>query len=423
MTGSAGASRHIILTPVGSSGDVNPFVAIGRALRARGHDVTVLAPDLFESIISGAGLRFVSTGSTEEFERITGDPDLWHPHRGVQLMFKLMSERLRDAYTILEATYEPGRSLLVGHTLAFSTRVFEEVHRAPAVTVQLAPSTLRSDFRQPALPPVRDISRWPRPFKRALWWGVDRFAIDRHILPTLNPWRAELGLQPVSRVLKDWMNSPQHVLGLFPEWFGDPQPDWPTQLRLTGFVTGDGSGKETLTDDVRRFIASGSPPIVFTPGSANRQASQFFRAAAEATQTLGMRALLLTPFPEQLPDAPHGSILHVPYAPFSHLLPLCAAVVHHGGIGTCARGFRAGIPQLIMPMGFDQPDNALRVSRLGAGAFIPPNRFTGPAVAAALTRLLTDRNVAAACRRCKDSMEDEDGIGVACEHLERAAHR
>jgi UDP:flavonoid glycosyltransferase YjiC (YdhE family) len=411
------------MTPVGSSGDVNPFVAIGRALRHRGYDVTVLSPDSFETVVADAGLRFVSTGSAEEFERLTADPDLWHPQRGVQLLFKVLRERLRDHYAAIEAVYVPGRTLLVGHTLAFSTRVFEEVHRAPAVTVQLAPSAFRSDFRQPALPPARDISGWPRWLKRTLWWGIDRFAFDRHILPMLNPWRAELGLQPVSRVLKHWMHSPQRVLGLFPEWFGDPQPDWPSQLRLTGFIVGDGSGTEDLTDDVRDFLGAGSPPVVFTPGSANRQAAHFFRAATGAVGQLGCRALFVTQFREQLPDPLPASILPVPYAPFAKLLPRCAAIVHHGGIGTCARGLGAGIPQLVMPMGFDQPDNALRLTRLGVGSVIPPSRFSGPTATATLGRLLTDRDVAAACRRYQDLLTHDDALSMTCDLIERAAHR
>ena len=117
--------------------------------------------------------------------------------------------------------------------------------------MHLSPTVFRSDFAQSTLPSGQDISGWPRWAKRTLWALLDRFAIDPLIAPTLNTWRVELGLPPVSRILKSWFHSPQRVLGLFPEWFGDPQPDWPPQLRLTGFVLSD----ETCAPDRERRAA------------------------------------------------------------------------------------------------------------------------------------------------------------------------
>jgi len=100
---------------------------------------------------------------------------------------------------------------------------------------------------------------------------------------------------------------------------------------------------------------------------------------------------------DRYPLPPHA--LHAAYAPFSRVLPRAAAVVHHGGIGTCAQGLAAGIPQLLMPMAFDQPDNAMRLRRLGVGDWVVPRRFTASRVARSLEQLLADETVAGACRR------------------------
>ena len=102
----------------------------------------------------------------------------------------------------------------------------------------------------------------------------------------------------------------------------------------------------------------------------------------------------------------------------SRLLPRCAAIVHHGGIGTSAQGLAAGIPQLTMPMGFDQPDNTLRLTRLGVGSFITPKQFTGRTTAEALRRLLESRRVAEACQRCEARIATGDGIAMTCDLLE-----
>src|SRR5205823_14931335 len=90
-------------------------------------------------------------------------------------------------------------------------------------------------------------------------------------------------------------------------------------------------------------------------------------AAVAACERLGVRGLLLTKYPHQLPPRLPPTVRYCPFAPFRRLLPLCGAVVHHGGIGTTAAALSAGIPQLILPLAWDQPDNAERVRRLGVG--------------------------------------------------------
>jgi UDP:flavonoid glycosyltransferase YjiC (YdhE family) len=415
---------HAILTPVGSAGDVNPFIVIGAELRRRGHRVTIITADVFARVAAKAGLEFVAVGTAEEYDQTTRNPDLWNARRGLSIVFGVIAKQLQRAYAAIEQLYEPDQTLLVGHSLSFPTRVFEETHSAPAVTIHLSPGIFRSDFAQSALPSGYDPSAWPRWTKRALWWAVDRFAVDPLIVPALNRWRAELGLPPVSRLLKSWMHSPQCVLGLFPEWFGDPQPDWPRQLHLPGFVLSDEScAPDAGTAGPRNaaldeFLAHGDPPIVFTPGTANRFAEPFFRAGIEATGTIGRRALLVTSYRDHLPRQLPPHVQHIDYAAFGSLFPRAAAVVHHGGIGTCAQALAAGVPQLVMPIGFDQPDNAARVRRLGAGDWIPPGRFRARAVASVLTRLLADAQVGAACREWQRRIDGLASKKRVCDLLE-----
>ena len=415
----------VVLTPVGSAGDVFPFVMLGRELHRRGHRVTVMAADPFRDVIVHAGLEFVSAGTTDEFEETTRNPDLWDPQRGPRVIFGEIASHMRRGYAVLEQLYVPGETLLVGHSLSVHTRVFEETHKVAAATVHLSPSVFRSDYRQPALPTGQDVTRWPRWAKRTLWWAIDRFGIDPFLVPELNAWRSTLGLAPMSRVFKAWVHSPQLVLGLFPEWFAAPQPDWPRQLRLTGFVPSAELGRELRAADQERleqFLHAGSPPIVFTPGSANRHASAFFQAAIGATAKAGRRALLVTPYREHLPSLPTDAA-HFEYVPFSTLFPRAAAVVHHGGIGTSAQVLNAGVPQLVMPMGFDQPDNGSLLKRLGVAEVVHPKNFTAAVVASALERLLTNEETRARCERARTQMDPQAALKRACDLLEEAALR
>ena len=408
---------HYILTPYGSSGDVFPYLALGRELCGRGHDVTVLAAEPFRAVAERAGLSLVPVTSVDTYDSITHHPDLWHPRRGMRLVLRLLAEAFRDHYATLSDLYEPDRTVLVGHPLSLVTRTFEEKHRAPAATIHIAPGVFRSEYIAPVFEPGFDLSRAPRWYKRGVYWVADRFFLDPHITPSLNAFRAELGLPPVRRVFHSWLHSPQLTIGIFPDWFGPPQPDWPPQTRLTGFLLYDDDSIH-INPKIEDFLAAGEPPIVFTPGTGNRQAPAFFEAAVKAVELLGMRALLLTGYPEQLPaDLPEG-VRHASYLPFSGILPRSAAIVHHGGVGTCAQGLAAGIPQLTMPMGFDQPDNAMRLRRLGVGTWITPRRFTAPRLARALEKLLQDSEVGAACTEYRQRVRESDALAATCTLLE-----
>lgn len=413
---------HFLLTPVGSSGDVHPFIGVGRGLKARGHDVTIVTAEPFRLVSERAGLRFVPTQSTAEFEQLAAHPKLWHPRLGPIVVLRAVASVLRSTYACIGRAYESGRTVLVGHFLSYATRVFEEVHEAPAATLQLAPSAFRSLYQQPAYAPGHDASGWPRWLKRSTWWSIDHLVVDPRIVPQLNRWRRELGLRtPVQRIFKDWLHSPQRVIGMFPDWFGPPQPDWPAQLRLTGFPLYDESDQHAGNPGLERFLSEGEGPILFTPGSANQAAAAFFEAAVDAVMRLGRRALLLTRYPRQVPSRLPAGVRHEAYVPFSRILPRCAAFVHHGGIGTCAQGLAAGVPQLVMPLSFDQPDNGTRLARLGTGRWIVPAQFSGERVADALRGLIGNEQVAHACAQWARAVAAGDGIRETCDLLEEVA--
>jgi UDP:flavonoid glycosyltransferase YjiC (YdhE family) len=371
----------------------------------------------FKTVCEKAGLGFRETVSAQFFDEMSKHPDLWHSRRGLQIVLGAVASHLRLGYEQVAAVYQPGRTVLVGHALSLATRLYEEKHGVPGATLHLAPSIFRSDFQQPAIAPGRDLSRAPRWLKRTFWWAVDRFLIDPLLVPKLNAVRQELALPPVSRVFQHWIHSPRRVIALFPDWFSPPQPDWPAALQMAGFPQYDESDQQELAPGLLRFLDAGDPPIVFTPGSANQNAGPFFRAAVDASARLDRRALLLTRFSEHLPALP-ATVHHESYVPLSRLLPRCAALVHHGGIGTLAQALAAGVPQLTMPMGFDQPDNTTRLLRLGVARWIAPSRFTGERVAPLLDTLLTDPAIRSACATYAARLQTGSALQRTCDLLE-----
>ncbi len=187
---------RFLLTPTGSHGDVHPYVGIGRRLRDRGHDVVVVTTGAFRDLVEESGLQFVETLSADEYRAVTENPDLWHPRRGLALVMGMVGDNLARGDGLLDEIYRPG-DVLVLHLLSVGARVFQEKHRVPGATVQLAPSGIRSAHQVPPLAPGVDISGWPMPLKRAFWWFGDRVMIDPHLVPQLNDLRADLALPPV----------------------------------------------------------------------------------------------------------------------------------------------------------------------------------------------------------------------------------
>ncbi|MEO8637216.1 MAG: glycosyltransferase [Gemmatimonadales bacterium] len=409
---------RFLLTPVGSSGDVHPFIGIGRELRARGHEVMLFSAEPHRAVVEGSGLEFVPTASSEQYHEATLNPDLWHPRRGFETVLQMIIPVLEDSWQAIESRYVAGGTTIVGHPLGFAARSFEDKTGVPSATLHLAPSSLRSSYQVPALPPGVDISPLPRWLKRGFWTLIDRAMIDPQIAPALNRWRATHGLPPVHRVFQQWINSPRMVVGMFPAWFGARQPDWPERFHQASFPLWDDPESAAADVELTAFLDRGTPPVVVSPGSANRHAAPFFAAAADALRRLGRRGLFLTGFPEQLPAELPDTVLFRRYAPFSAVLPRAAAMIHHGGIGTAAQCFAAGVPQLMMPMAFDQPDNALRATRLGAARWLSPAQFTVSRVTATLGAMLDSADVRRAAAACRDRLQGVSGIGMVCDRLE-----
>jgi UDP:flavonoid glycosyltransferase YjiC (YdhE family) len=408
---------RFLIASVGSHGDVLPFIALGRELQRRGHDVRFYADKTFEHLANEAALHFTPISTGAEYKDALQNPDITDPMKGMRLVAGGTMEYASKFYNAMCRDIDPGRTIVIGSMLAFAAGLLREKHQLPTAIAHLSPSVLRSDHKAPRLSPLGHMERVPRFIKRFMWSAMDRRFLDPLYTVPFNRIRQELGLPPIERLWHGWIREADLLLGLFPEWFAERQPDWPAALQMTGFPLDHHGTEEPLSEELNAFLQAGEAPVGFTAGTANAISHKFFAASVEACRISGRRGIMLTQNADQLPATLPQNVLHVPFAPFKTLLPKLAAFVHHGGIGSTSEAMRAGVPQLIRPMAYDQFDNASRAVRLGVAREILPRRYKPEAVAKVLNKLIGNENVQANCQRIARQLSAEDGIARACDAI------
>lgn len=418
---------RIVLTCWGSHGDIDPFLGLGLALRARGHAVTIATLEYYRPLITGAGLGFHAVGPHVDPTETHVVRRIMDRNRGTEYILKeLLFPSLERQFDELSDAVT-GADLLVSHPITFAGPIVAEHRRLPWTNVVLAPMSFFSRHDYPVLPPAP----WLKSLERlGDWPGRLIVAMSRRVT---EPWaepvyafRERLGLPRGAHPVFEGQHSPRLVLALFSRALGEPQPDWPPHVVVTGHAFHDAPHGTTLPPELEDFLSSGAPPIVFTLGSsAVLIAGDFWRESVDAVTRLGTRAVLLAgpdgaaALRADLAARGRTNIMALERAPHSLLFPRAAAVVQQCGVGTLAQSLRSGRPMLAVPYAHDQPDNAFRAERLGLARIVYPGRYKARRVAAELRRLLDEPRYAAAAERVAAVVRREGGIGAACEAIER----
>jgi rhamnosyltransferase subunit B len=409
-------ARHAILVSVGTDGDVYPFLSLGMTLRSRGHRVTLATHEHFSGLATENDLEFRALVSNAETEELLEKPDFWHPYKGPMVAAKWGRRFIHRQHEVLRELVAGERVQLIASPGVVAARVIQEQFGTPLASIVLQPWMIPSVHAPPTMMGGLTFPRWAAPFggDTYLWLfnRVGALLVGRR----LEELRRSLGLKPIRRFFHWWL-SPSLVVGMFPEWFASPQPDWPSQMKLAGFPVNDGKPTADLPLEIRQFCEAGKPPVAFTFGTGMMHAAELFREGMEACQSLEVRGILLTKFRSQLPAQLPASVIYCGFAPFQKLFPRCAAVVHHGGIGTTAKALAAGVPQLILPFAFDQMDNANRVRKLGCGDWLKPKQRNAIQLARGIATVITSK-VATQARAIAGRFNGNDGLKTAADFLE-----
>jgi UDP:flavonoid glycosyltransferase YjiC (YdhE family) len=425
-------TRRIVLSSVGSFGDLHPFIALGAELKARGFEAVLAAAEEYRGKAEAAGLEFHPVApSTDQLLSGSGLSSRDAVNRlastgATFIVREVLMPYLEQSFAEHAAALE-GADLAVCSNFAFGARLAAEALGTPTATVLLAPCT----FFSAAEPAYYMEAPWLPALRRGLGRRAAKLVLDlgkmrlRRQTPEMNRMRRRLGL-PIPRgdEVVDGPLRADAIIALHSPLLGGPPPDAPRGSVVAGFTfydseTGQAPG---LAPELESFLQAGEPPLVFSLGSLGVYApGAFYEDSVEAARRLGRRAVLLTG-PEayaRLEPLAGDDVAVARYAPHSLIFPRAAAVIHHGGIGTVGQAMRAGRPQLVCPMLGDQLDNAERLKRLGIAERLDHGRYSAARAADLLRGLLDRPEVAAAAARVAEAVRQEDGAGVAADVLER----
>jgi UDP:flavonoid glycosyltransferase YjiC (YdhE family) len=422
---------RIVLTTWGSHGDVDPFIGLGVALSARGHQVTIATLEFYRVVVGGAGLAFRAIRPIVDPTDAALVAQIMDRHRGSEfLLTRVLFPAIDDMFADVDAA-AIGADLLVSHPITFATPIVAECRGVRWASVALAPMSMFSAYDFPAVPPapwlkaLQRFGRWPgslliHALRRATRdWARPAYAL-----------RSRLGLSDGGNPIIEGQHSPSLVLALYSNVLGKAQPDWPPHVVITGHIFYDAPHGTGLSQGLERFLDDGPPPLVFTLGtSAVLVAQSFWRESVDAARQLGARAVLLAG-PDHariLQDAWQGDagqarasgVVAVERAPHSLLFPRASVVIQQCGIGTLGQSLRSGRPMLAVPYAHDQPDNALRAAKLGVARVLYPSRYRASRAAAALDDLGRSPRYVEAASHVKALVRAEDGAATACDAIER----
>jgi vancomycin aglycone glucosyltransferase len=369
---------RVLLSTIGSRGDVQPVLALALELRTQGHQCRLCAPPDFRDLVEAYGVPFVAVGPAVRNVGSAGQAAAVKP--SPESIRQLMADTIAGQFATLgEAAV--GCDVIVASTaLQYAARSIAELRSIPYFFAAYCPAVLPSAHHAPPLLPGQ------LPIKGAdnhALWSQQAERWNQLFGGALNDQRAAAGLDPVADV-RNYMFTDRPLLAADPTL-----APWPTASDLQVTQTGAWMlhDQRPLSAEIEAFLAAGEPPIYFGFGSVHTP-QETSRTMIEATRALGRRAIVLSGWADLALVDDKPDCLSISEVNLQALFPRVCVVVHHGGAGTTTITARAGSPQVVVPNKYDQHYFAQRIDELGIGVAHAPTTPTADSLIAALDRAL-----------------------------------
>ena len=423
-----GVVLKVLLVTIGSRGDIQPYVALGKGLVAAGHEVTLCTSAAFADFVRAHGLSYghMGNGFVELMTSLEGRAGLERMGslvgalrtvvRLARRVGPLQQEMLEDAWRVATG-FRP--DLVIVHPKLPGVVDMADALDVPAVVAPLFPQLVpTSAFPALGFPDLRLGAGYGRQTYRLVEAVTQRVAGG-----AIRAWRSSNGLGPRPPQLglsTDRHGAPRPMLHGFSAVLCPRPDDWPACATVTGAWGLETARAWQPPAALLQFLDAGAPPVYIGFGSmAGRRPERPTSIVLEALARTGQRGILATGWGGLAGHAPPEGVFAVAEVPHEWLFPRVAAVVHHGGAGTTTAGLLAGRPTVVCPFFGDQPFWGRRVHALGAGpAPIPQRRLSAPRLAEAIAMAVSDPDMRHAARKIQAPLQAERGIETAVAQIE-----
>jgi sterol 3beta-glucosyltransferase len=412
---------NILITTIGSRGDIQPFIALAKGLMSAGYTVALQTAEAYQPFVESYGVTYAYMNN--EFMKLTESKAGKAATDGggkMALLKKVMPvlrQMLDDEWTAAQA-FRP--DLIIYHPKALGAYHIAEKMGIPAMIAL-------------ALPLYTPTSAYPIPMVAHLPFGqtFNRFSYRLIGLATapymgvINDFRTKsLGLPKRGRFASELIRpdgTPAPILYAYSPYVLPVPSDYPSEVHVTGYWFLDSAADWQPSQELTRFLDTGKPPVYIGFGSmSGSKAAERAEIVLAALAKTEQRGILASGWgglkPSNLPD----DVFLLDQAPHDWLFPRMAAVVHHGGAGTTAAGLRAGKPTLIVPFIADQPfwGNIIHQARLGPKP-IPQGKLTLDGLAAAISTAVNDNDIRYRTELVGEKLRAENGVHTALEVIQR----
>jgi len=416
----------IFINTFGSRGDVQPFIVLGKALKAKGHAVMICTSSRFEADITKNGLEYGYV-TNDALALLDADKAIFEDSLGIvgmaKIFFKLikiakpLNKKMVQNAWVAAKGFKP--DLVIYHAKALGGVSIAEKFKVPAIMISLIPMLApTAEFPLFALPKLGLGGWYNRLTYKLIPLGYKSYLKD------LNDVRVnEMGLEKLPKhtgitAMPDGSLVP-NIHAISPSVLSKPK-DWPSIHTVSGYLIEQQDEQWAASLALRAFLAGGEPPIYVGFGSmSGSNPERLTKMIVEALAQANVRGIIATGWGglEAL-DLPEN-ILTIDSAPHAWLFPQVAAVVHHGGAGTTAAGLQAGRPTIICPFFGDQPFWADQVVKLGVGIKVTSQKKLGAEeLAEAIRNVTTDIKIREAAAVLGKKIQSEDGVFNAINIIE-----